>query len=119
MEKCCHRRETLVIRISTTSSNTSFLNSFNGSWRWGCLELFEHSRHNGSHSTRLLIDCMSENLLERCTQDVLTIIENKYKVRNSRSKPVVSQVKACDINANSSSEIAKLTHAVNQQTSAV
>nr|GEV61387.1 hypothetical protein [Tanacetum cinerariifolium] len=57
------------------------------------------------------------NLLERSTQDVLTIIENKSKVRNSRSKPLVSQVKACDVNSNS--EIAKLTHAVNQQTSAV
>nr|GFA96815.1 reverse transcriptase domain-containing protein [Tanacetum cinerariifolium] len=57
------------------------------------------------------------NLLERSTQDVLTIIENKSKVRNSRSKPLVSQVKACDDNSNS--EIAKLTHAVNHQTSAV
>nr|GFC79725.1 reverse transcriptase domain-containing protein [Tanacetum cinerariifolium] len=59
------------------------------------------------------------NLLERCTQDVLTIIKNKSKVRNSRNKSVVSQVKSCDANSNSSSEIAKLTHAVNQQTSAV
>nr|GEV37496.1 hypothetical protein [Tanacetum cinerariifolium] len=58
------------------------------------------------------------NLLERSTQDVLTIIENKSKVRNSRSKPIASQVKACDVNSNSS-EIAKLTHAVNQQTNAV
>nr|GEX95662.1 hypothetical protein [Tanacetum cinerariifolium] len=57
------------------------------------------------------------NLLERSTQDVLTIIENKSKVRNSQSKSIVSQVKACDVNSNS--EIAKLTHAVNQQTSAV
>nr|GEZ49729.1 hypothetical protein [Tanacetum cinerariifolium] len=57
------------------------------------------------------------NLLERSTQDVLTIIENKSKVRNSRSKPIASQVKACDTNSNS--EISKLTHAVNQQTSAV
>nr|GEV86754.1 hypothetical protein [Tanacetum cinerariifolium] len=32
---------------------------------------------------------------------------------------LVSQVKSCDANSNSSSEIAKLTHAVNQQTSAV
>nr|GEU50918.1 reverse transcriptase domain-containing protein [Tanacetum cinerariifolium] len=55
------------------------------------------------------------NLLERSTQDVLTIIENKSKVRNSRNKPIVSQVKAYDVNSNS--EIAKLTHAVNQQTS--
>nr|GEV18220.1 reverse transcriptase domain-containing protein [Tanacetum cinerariifolium] len=59
------------------------------------------------------------NLLERHTQDVLTIIENKYKVRNSRNKSIVSQVKSCDANSNSSSEIAKLTHAFNQQTSAV
>nr|GEY82266.1 hypothetical protein [Tanacetum cinerariifolium] len=50
-------------------------------------------------------------------QDALTIIENKSKVRNSRSKSIASPVNACDIS--SSSEIAKLTHAVNQQTSAV
>nr|GEW17627.1 hypothetical protein [Tanacetum cinerariifolium] len=59
------------------------------------------------------------NLLERRTQDVLTIIENKSKVRNSRNKLVVSQVKSSYVNSNSSSEIAKLTHAVNQQTSAM
>ncbi|GJV25071.1 hypothetical protein Tco_1377766 [Tanacetum coccineum] len=59
------------------------------------------------------------NLLERSTQDVLTIIENKSKVRNSRNKSVVSQVKSSDGNSSSSSDIAKLTHAVNQQTSAV
>nr|GEU68786.1 hypothetical protein [Tanacetum cinerariifolium] len=57
------------------------------------------------------------NLLERSTQDVLTIIENKCKVRNSRSKLLVSQVKAYDDNSNS--EIAKLTYAVNQQMSVV
>nr|GEY70914.1 hypothetical protein [Tanacetum cinerariifolium] len=59
------------------------------------------------------------NLLERRTQDVLTIIENKSKVRNSQNKSFVSQVKSCDANSSSSSEIVKLTHAVNQQTSAV
>nr|GEZ46031.1 hypothetical protein [Tanacetum cinerariifolium] len=59
------------------------------------------------------------NLLERRTQDVLTIIKNKSKVRNSRNKSVVSQVKSCHANSNSSSEIAKLTDAVNQQTSAM
>nr|GEY18522.1 reverse transcriptase domain-containing protein [Tanacetum cinerariifolium] len=53
------------------------------------------------------------NLLERSTQDVLRIIKNKSKVRNSQSKSLVSQVKACDDNSNS--EIAKLTHAVNQR----
>nr|GEU86013.1 DNA-directed DNA polymerase [Tanacetum cinerariifolium] len=57
------------------------------------------------------------NLLERSTQDVLIIIENKSKVRNSQSKLIASQVKACDTNSNY--EIAKLTHAVNQQTSDV
>nr|GEX49309.1 hypothetical protein [Tanacetum cinerariifolium] len=43
----------------------------------------------------LLRACPRGNLLERSTQDVLTIIENKSKVRNSRSKPIASQVKAC------------------------
>ncbi|GKD75206.1 reverse transcriptase domain-containing protein [Tanacetum coccineum] len=43
------------------------------------------------------------NLLERSTQDVLSIIENKSKVRNSRNKPIVSQVKASNVD---SSEIA-------------
>nr|GFB00451.1 hypothetical protein [Tanacetum cinerariifolium] len=59
------------------------------------------------------------NLLEKRTQVVLTIIENKSKVRDSRNKSIVSQVKSCDANSNSSAEIAKLTHAFNQQTSAV
>nr|GEX58215.1 reverse transcriptase domain-containing protein [Tanacetum cinerariifolium] len=58
------------------------------------------------------------NMLERRTQDVLTIIENKSKVCNSRNISIVSQVKSSDANSSSSSEIAKLTHAVNQQTSA-
>nr|GEV87801.1 reverse transcriptase domain-containing protein [Tanacetum cinerariifolium] len=64
-------------------------------------------------------DHIRGNLLERHTQDVLTIIENKSKVCNSRNKSVVSQVKSCDANSNSFSEIAKLTRVVNQQTSAV
>ncbi|GKC26165.1 hypothetical protein Tco_1033459, partial [Tanacetum coccineum] len=59
------------------------------------------------------------NLLERSTRDVLTIIKNKSKVRNLRNKSVVSQVKSSDVNSSSSSEIAKLTHAVNQQISVV
>nr|GEY19634.1 hypothetical protein [Tanacetum cinerariifolium] len=66
-----------------------------------------------------LNSAMGGNMLERRTQDVLTIIENKSKVRNSQNKSVVSQVKSSDANSNSSSEISKLTHAVNQQTSAV
>ncbi|GJU49347.1 hypothetical protein Tco_1218902 [Tanacetum coccineum] len=43
------------------------------------------------------------NLLERSAQDVLKIIENKSKVRNSRNKPIVSQVKTSNVD---SSEIA-------------
>nr|GEX96237.1 reverse transcriptase domain-containing protein [Tanacetum cinerariifolium] len=72
--------------------------------------------HDHIHS---LNSATGGNLLERRTQDVLTIIENKSKVRNSRNKSVVSQVESSDANSNSSSEIAKLTHAVNQQTSAM
>ncbi|GJT33410.1 reverse transcriptase domain-containing protein, partial [Tanacetum coccineum] len=60
------------------------------------------------------------NLLERSTRDVIcTLIENKSKVRNSRNKSIVSKVKSSDVNSSSTSEIAKLTHAVNQQTSDV
>nr|GEZ10084.1 hypothetical protein [Tanacetum cinerariifolium] len=57
------------------------------------------------------------NLLEKSPQDALTIIENKSKVCNSRSKLIDSSVNVCNIN--SSSEIAKLIHVVNQQTSVV
>nr|GFB20447.1 hypothetical protein [Tanacetum cinerariifolium] len=57
------------------------------------------------------------NLLEKSPQDALTIIENKSKVCNSRSKPIASPVNAYD--NHSSSELAKLAHAVNQQSSAV
>nr|GFC33163.1 hypothetical protein [Tanacetum cinerariifolium] len=51
------------------------------------------------------------NLLEKSPQDALTIIENKSK------QPIASPVNVCD--NHSSSELAKLTHAVNQQTNAV
>ncbi|GJX86726.1 reverse transcriptase domain-containing protein [Tanacetum coccineum] len=43
------------------------------------------------------------NLLEKSAQDVLKIIENRSKVCNSRNKPIVSQVKASNVD---SSEIA-------------
>nr|GEU77532.1 reverse transcriptase domain-containing protein [Tanacetum cinerariifolium] len=58
-----------------------------------------------------------DNLLEKSPQDALTIIENKSKVRNSRSKLIASPVNSYD--NHSSFELAKLTHAVNQQTSAM
>ncbi|GJW19208.1 reverse transcriptase domain-containing protein [Tanacetum coccineum] len=45
------------------------------------------------------------NLLERSTQDMLKIIKNKSKVRNSRNKLIVSQVKASNVD---SSEIASV-----------
>ncbi|GJU11532.1 reverse transcriptase domain-containing protein [Tanacetum coccineum] len=45
------------------------------------------------------------NLLERSAQDVLKIIENKSKVRTSRNKLIVSQVKASNVD---SSEIASV-----------
>nr|GFC45322.1 hypothetical protein [Tanacetum cinerariifolium] len=52
------------------------------------------------------------------------LVEYTFKVPpplvcNSQNKSIVSQVKSSDANSNSSSEIAKLTHAVNQQTSDV
>nr|GEW53752.1 reverse transcriptase domain-containing protein [Tanacetum cinerariifolium] len=40
------------------------------------------------------------NLLERRTQDVLTIIKNKSKVHNSQNKSIVSQVKSSDATVN-------------------
>nr|GEV36603.1 reverse transcriptase domain-containing protein [Tanacetum cinerariifolium] len=39
------------------------------------------------------------NLLERTAHDVLKIIKNKSKVRNSRNKPIVSQVKASNVDS--------------------
>ncbi|GJV13302.1 reverse transcriptase domain-containing protein [Tanacetum coccineum] len=51
------------------------------------------------------------NLLARSAQDVLKIIKNKSKIRHSRNKPIVSQVKASNVD---SSKMAKLTDAVTQ-----
>ncbi|GKD98387.1 hypothetical protein Tco_1382284 [Tanacetum coccineum] len=39
------------------------------------------------------------NPLERSAQDMLKIIENKSKVRNSRNKPIVSQVKTSNVDS--------------------
>nr|GEW58486.1 hypothetical protein [Tanacetum cinerariifolium] len=84
---------------------------------------FDESFHEAWDRYKELLHSLNSavggNLLERRTQDVLTIIKNKSKVRNSRNKSIVSQVKSSDANYSSSSKIAKLTHAVNQQTSAV
>nr|GEV27141.1 hypothetical protein [Tanacetum cinerariifolium] len=51
----------------------------------------------------------------RCVDDYRKQIQGPH----SRNKLIVSQVKSSDANSSSSSEIAKLTHVVNQQTSAV
>nr|GEX24844.1 reverse transcriptase domain-containing protein [Tanacetum cinerariifolium] len=60
----------------------------------------------------------SMNLFMRLGIDTnISIVLVLITVRNSRSKPIISQVKSCNVNSNS--EIAKLTHAVNQQTSAM
>nr|GFA01101.1 hypothetical protein [Tanacetum cinerariifolium] len=48
-----------------------------------------------------------------------TMADQRTMAELLRHRGVVSQVKSCDANSNSSSEIAKLTHAVNQQTSDV
>ncbi|GJU13485.1 reverse transcriptase domain-containing protein [Tanacetum coccineum] len=53
------------------------------------------------------------NRLERSAQDVLKIIENKSKVCNSRNKPIVSQVKASNVD---SSEIASACPATDDNT---
>ncbi|GKA52381.1 hypothetical protein Tco_0745696 [Tanacetum coccineum] len=49
------------------------------------------------------------NLLERSAQGVMKIIENKSKVRNSRNKPIVSQMKESNVD---SSEIASVVSSV-------
>ncbi|GJU56242.1 reverse transcriptase domain-containing protein [Tanacetum coccineum] len=61
------------------------------------------------------------NLLERVSRLCCRLAKTNpfLQVRNSQNKLVVSQVKSSDVNSSSSSDIAKLTHAVNEQTSAV
>nr|GEW67601.1 reverse transcriptase domain-containing protein [Tanacetum cinerariifolium] len=99
--------QTTSLRNEISNFEQKFGESFHEAW-----ERYKDLFHQDS-----LNAVAGGNLLERSTQDVLTIIENKSKVRNSRSKLIASQVKAC--NTNSSSEISMLTHAVNEQTSAV
>ncbi|GJV03376.1 hypothetical protein Tco_1336945 [Tanacetum coccineum] len=58
-------------------------------------------------------------LLERSTSDVLMISKTNPSPHSRNIIDVFLQVKSSDVNSSSSSEIAKLTHAVNQQTSVV
>ncbi|GKB54920.1 reverse transcriptase domain-containing protein, partial [Tanacetum coccineum] len=55
--------------------------------------------------SRILESAAGGRSMERSAQDVLKIIKNKSKVRNSRNKPIVSQAKASNVD---SSEIAKI-----------
>nr|GEX88978.1 hypothetical protein [Tanacetum cinerariifolium] len=98
---------TTSLRNEISNFEQKFGESFHEAW-----DRYKDLLHQDS-----LNAAVGGNLLERSTQDVQTIIENKSKARNSRSKSIASQVKACDTNF--SSEIAKLTHAVNEQTSVV
>nr|GEV76849.1 reverse transcriptase domain-containing protein [Tanacetum cinerariifolium] len=90
---------------------------YHGFTKFHQLDTFYNALNPADHDS--LNAAAGGNLLERLTQDVLTLIENKSKVCNSQNKSVVSQVKSCDVNSNSSSEIAKLTLAVNHQMSVV
>nr|GEU36198.1 hypothetical protein [Tanacetum cinerariifolium] len=63
------------------------------------------------------VDTMAD---QRTMAELLRVPTEGYaEVCNSRNKSIVSQVKSRDANFSSSSEIAKLTNAVNHQTSAV
>nr|GFA82536.1 reverse transcriptase domain-containing protein [Tanacetum cinerariifolium] len=78
---------------------------------------FDESFHEAWERSRFLECCCRWQFIrKKSPQDALKIIENKFKVRNSQSKLTASPVNACD--NHSSTELAKLTHAVNQQTSA-
>ncbi|GJS11025.1 hypothetical protein Tco_0367821 [Tanacetum coccineum] len=85
----------------------------------GSLEKFIGGRDYGEDLRLLERTIWLCHILSYSISDVLTVIENKTNVYNSRNKSIVSQVKSSDVNSSSSSDIAKLTHAVNQQTSAV
>ncbi|GJZ79608.1 reverse transcriptase domain-containing protein [Tanacetum coccineum] len=52
------------------------------------------------------------NLLERSTKDALTIIKNKSKVQNSRSRPVFAKVSTSTSTLGISPDVAALTDAV-------
>nr|GEZ41683.1 hypothetical protein [Tanacetum cinerariifolium] len=106
----------LPILVEYLELKHSLINMMTSDQSFG-LEKYNPRDHiSGQDSLNSAVD---SNLLERRTQDVLAIIENKSKVRNSRNKLIVSQVKSSDVNSSSSSKIAKLTHAINQQTNAV
>ncbi|GJR04176.1 hypothetical protein Tco_0527160 [Tanacetum coccineum] len=109
--------------LKILSINRSHCESFHEAWdRYkDLLRAFPHHSFTELHQLDTFYNALNPtdqdslnyaaggNLLESSTQDVLTIIENKSKVRNSRNKSIVSQVKSSDVNSSFSSEIAKLT----------
>ncbi|GKA55043.1 hypothetical protein Tco_0753992 [Tanacetum coccineum] len=73
-----------------------------------------------AHRPRFLISRRRWEIFGKIVpQDVVDDYRKQIKVRNSRIKSVVSQVKSSDGNSSSSFDIAKLTHTLNQQTSVV
>nr|GEX73445.1 reverse transcriptase domain-containing protein [Tanacetum cinerariifolium] len=108
--------ETLIILMSTTASNTNFHNGFYGSWRWGFLKLFENRCHGGSHSTRLQIYYMRiANLgfvFDRIA-DLGSVFDNRQHILSTSFQKIATGGRIQRI------LIAKLTHVVNLQTSAV
>nr|GEU96283.1 reverse transcriptase domain-containing protein [Tanacetum cinerariifolium] len=99
---------TTSLRNEISNFQQKFDESFHEAWdRYK--DLLRACPHHGFTELRQL----AGKKYSRCVNGY----QKKSKVPNSRSKPLVSQVKACDDNSNS--EIAKLTYAINQQTSAV
>ncbi|GKB74862.1 hypothetical protein Tco_0936274 [Tanacetum coccineum] len=119
----------LILFLKTTNLQNEFSNfeqhfaeSFHEAWDRH-KDLLRVCPHHGF--TKLHQLDTFYNALNPTDQDSLNstaggnLLENKSKVRNSRNKSIVSQVKSSDVNSSSSSDLAKLTHAVNQQTSVV
>nr|GFA39049.1 hypothetical protein [Tanacetum cinerariifolium] len=77
---------TTNLRNEILNFHQKFDESFHEAW-----ERYEDLLHQDS-----LNAAAGGNLLEKSPQDALTIIGNKSKVRNSRSKPIASPVKAVE-----------------------
>ncbi|GKA49152.1 hypothetical protein Tco_0742110 [Tanacetum coccineum] len=116
---------------SITTWDDLFDESFHEAWT--VQDLLRLVPHHGFHTelpptytfynaltrpTKILKLCRQMAIVLKEVIRWVTIIENKSKVRNSRNKSFLSQVKSSDGNS-SFSDIAKLTHAVNQQMNAV
>ncbi|GJV46216.1 reverse transcriptase domain-containing protein [Tanacetum coccineum] len=97
--------KTTNLRNEISNFHQKFEETFSEAWD-RFKDLLRACPHHGFtelHQLDTFISAAGGNLLERSAQDVLKIIENKSKVRTSRNKPIVSQVKASNVD---SSEIA-------------